>query len=73
MIRSMYENIKSRVKYDNQLSNDFTCLLGVRRGECISPFLFSVYSNDLEKTLVVHDFKDIEWLSNGLMQSTPGV
>ena len=25
-IRSMYENIKSKVKYENRLSNDFTCL-----------------------------------------------
>ena len=42
-IRSMYENIKSKVNYDNLLSNDFTCLLGVRQGECLSPFLFSMY------------------------------
>ena len=25
-IRSMYENIKSMVKYDNRLSNNVTCL-----------------------------------------------
>ena len=56
----MYENIKSRVKYDNQLSNDFSCLLGVRQGECLSPFLFSMYVNDLEAMLVVHDFNGIE-------------
>ena len=60
IIRSMYENIKSRVKYDNQLSNDFTCLLGVRQGECLSSFLFSMYVNDLEETLAVHDFKGFE-------------
>ena len=57
IIRSMYENIKSKIKYDNQLSNDFTYLLGVRQGECLSPFLSSMYVNDLEETLVVHDFK----------------
>ena len=60
IIRSMYENIKSRVKYDNQLSNDFTCLLGVHQGECLSPFLFPIYVNDLEETLVVHNLKGIE-------------
>ena len=37
VIRSMYENIKPWVKYDNRLSNDFTCLLRVRQGECFSP------------------------------------
>ena len=60
IIRSMYGNIKSRVKYNNQFSNDFTCLLGVCQGECLSPFLFSMYVNDLEETLVVHDFKGNE-------------
>ena len=48
IIRSMYENIKSRVTYDNQLSNDSTCLLGVRQEECLSPCLFSMYVNELE-------------------------
>ena len=32
---------------------------GSPRG-CLSPFLFSMYVNDLEETLVVHDFKGIE-------------
>ena len=43
IIRSIYENIKSRVKYDNQLSNEFSlCLLGLRQGECFSP-IFILY------------------------------
>ena len=37
----MYENIKSRVKYDNQLSNDFKCLLGVRKGD-VYPHFYSL-------------------------------
>ena len=57
VIRSMYENIKSKVKYDNRLSNDFTCLLGVRQGECLSLFLFSMYVNDLEEKLAGNGFK----------------
>ena len=60
VIKSMYNNIKSRVKYENLLSNDFTCLLEVRQGECLSPFLFSMYVNDLEEILVSNDFKGIE-------------
>ena len=35
VIRSMYSGIKSRVKYNNTLSNEFTCMLGVRQGECL--------------------------------------
>ena len=43
IIRSMYENIKSSVKYDNQLSNEFTCLLGGSpRGVSIPNFILYV-------------------------------
>ena len=52
VIQSMYRNIKSKVKYDNKLSNDFSSRLGVRQGECLSPFLFSMYLNDFENELI---------------------
>ena len=44
----MYTSVKSKVKYENTLSENFTCALGVRQGECLSPFLFAMYLNDLE-------------------------
>ena len=47
-IQLMYKSVKSIVKYNNCFSEDFTCYLGVRQGECLSPFLFSLYLNDLE-------------------------
>ena len=43
VIKSIYSNLKSRVKFDNRVSTDFTCCLGVRQGECLSPILFSMY------------------------------
>ena len=44
MIISMYENIKSRVKYDNQLSKAFTCFFkGWPRGMFILIFILYVY------------------------------
>lgn len=49
VIMSMYRNIKSKVKLDNTVSSGFTCELGVRQGECLSPFLFAMYLNDLEE------------------------
>ena len=60
VIRSVYENIKYRVKYANHLSDDFTCLLGDQPGKCLSPFLFLMYANDLEETLIMYDCKGIE-------------
>ncbi|MCG8047978.1 MAG: reverse transcriptase family protein, partial [Candidatus Thiodiazotropha endolucinida] len=51
IIRSIYTIVKSRVKYNNSLSEPFTCQMGVRQGECLSPFLFSMYINDLEEEL----------------------
>ena len=51
IIRSIYKNVKSRVKNKNTLSEAFSCNIGVRRGECLSPFLFAMYINDLEQEL----------------------
>jgi hypothetical protein len=44
----MYQGIKSCVKYTECQSDFSPCLTGVRQGENLSPFLFSVFLNDLE-------------------------
>ena len=54
VVQSMYRNIKSRVKFENVLSDEFSSYIGVRRGECLSPFLFSMYLNDLENEFVTN-------------------
>ena len=48
VIRSMYSHVKSKVKFNNEISKGFECHLGVRQGECLSPFLFAMYVNDIE-------------------------
>jgi hypothetical protein len=40
---NMYHNVKSRVMYNNEFSEYFTCGNGV-----LDPFLFSLYVTDLE-------------------------
>ena len=60
IIRSMYNSVKSRIRYENQLSNEFSCMLGVRQGECLSPFLFSMFLNDLEEEFITHGIEGID-------------
>jgi hypothetical protein len=57
IVKSIYESVKSRVKYCNKLSDEYTCMLGVRQGECLSPFLFSMFVNDLED-IFIHNKAD---------------
>ena len=61
----MYRNIKSKVKLDNTVSSGFTCELGVRQGECLSPFLFAMYLNDLEEEF---NLKGSEGIGVGMLK-----
>ena len=60
IIRSMYENVRSHIKYNNLLSEEFICCLGVRQGESLSPFLFSMYLNDIEEYFMLNNFEGID-------------
>ena len=44
----MYDNIKSCIMYTNEKSDLFACMQGVRQGENLYLFLFSIFLNDLE-------------------------
>jgi hypothetical protein len=44
----MYNDIKSCVQYNGSQSEFFPCLTGVRQGENLFSFLFSIFLNDLE-------------------------
>ena len=51
-IVSMYRDIKSKVKLNNKLSDEFSRMTGVRQGECLSPILFAMYVNDNEQKFI---------------------
>ena len=50
-IQSIYSTVKSKVRGPKSITDSFECKLGVRQGESLSPFLFSMYVNDLEDFL----------------------
>ena len=45
----MYKLLKSKIKLPSAVSDGFECMLGVRQGKHLSPFLFAIYLNDLEE------------------------
>ena len=59
LIRNMYNNIKSRIKTKDGTSPFFPCCNGVRQGENLSPFLFSIFLNDLEHYFSTHNISGI--------------
>ena len=52
IIKSMYQSIKLAVKFNNSISSEFPCHLGVRQGECLFPYLFSIFLNDTEDEFI---------------------
>ena len=56
----MYQNIESRVKSEDNISEEFTCNLGVRQGDSLSPFLFSIYLIDMEETFILKGFEGVD-------------
>ncbi len=60
IVRSMYNVVKSKIKFNNEISHDsFTCYLGVRQGESLSSFLFSMYLNDIEEHFMLNKFEGV--------------
>ena len=65
LLLSIYENVKSKVKYDTKVSESFDCYLEVRQGECLSPSLFAIYVIYIEAALVN---KDVSGVGIGLVK-----
>ena len=63
VIVNMYDGIKARIKANNMFSDCFPCKRGVRQGENLSPFLFSLFLNDIEQFLSSHGVSGLESIS----------
>ena len=48
VIKNIYQQAKSCVNVKGNLSQYFTCNVGVRQGENLSPLLFAIYLNDFD-------------------------
>jgi len=59
VIHNMYQDIKSCVMVDQEKSDFFGSMIGVRQGENLSPLLFSIFVNDIEDYLLTCGCKPI--------------
>ena len=60
IIRSLYNNVKSCVKYKGILGEYFSNKVGLMQGETLSPLLFSLYVNDFEKHFMSDNCPSVE-------------
>ena len=60
LIYNMYQNIKSRVSLNGEISSFFLSSRGVRQGGNLSPVLFSIFLNDLETFLASNNCTGID-------------
>ena len=63
VIYNMYQNIKTCVRMGNDISEFFISTIGVKQGENLSPFLFSLFLNDLEDFFVENDVESLSKIS----------
>ena len=51
-IKSMYENVKTKVKCGADFTDFITCTRGVKQGDVCSPILFSLFINELALDII---------------------
>ena len=71
VIYNLYKGAKSYVKLSNQRSEVFSCLVGVRQGENLSPLLFAIFLNDSHNYLGSH-YSGLQYLDTLLTEHSSG-
>ena len=64
IIVNIYNQIKSRISHNNEISDYFNCDNDLRQGENMSPFLFSIYLNDLHGFLLNANLEGLSTVSD---------
>ena len=62
--KNIYDGIQSKVFVDGRVSESFISFDGVRQGESLSPFLFSIFINDLEQFLTNKGINPLKMFNN---------
>lgn len=63
----MYMETKSMIKMNDMATDLFTCNIGVRQGENLSPFLFLLYINDLDRFLLEKGIVGMKYLKLSIL------
>ncbi len=51
VIEAMYQKIQAQVRLEGSMGEPFSCNIGVRQGDVLSPTLFNLYVNDIPEAL----------------------
>ena len=65
VVKSLYNHAKSCISSNGKMSDFFTCNVGVRQGENLSPLLFAVYLNDFQEH-IAKSYPGLKLLSDDL-------
>ncbi|XP_077986167.1 uncharacterized protein LOC144440655 [Glandiceps talaboti] len=68
ILKAMYADVKSSVREGNVTSECFALQKGVRQGCMLSPILFSLYINELEKMMKNSGLRGIQFLPNDMLE-----
>ena len=60
VIKCMYRQVKSCVKFHGQHSDFYTCYKGLVQGEALSPLIFSFFVIDMETDLLQNNIQPLE-------------
>jgi hypothetical protein len=66
----MHNDVRSCINYNNCKSDYFSCDMGVRQGEYLSPFLFAMFLSDLQSFLEKENLPGLKTISEKIEENS---